>query len=81
MEAFEKATERTSTMHAPWCVIPENYKSFRNLAISQTVADTPTELDLRLPPTPVGIAAIRRECDAREAARARISKGKGQKPA
>ena len=53
--------ERTSTKHAPWYVIPSNHKWFRNLALSQIVADTLENMDLKLPPTQVDIAEIRRK--------------------
>ena len=59
IEAFEDAMEKTSTKHAPWYVIPSNHKWFRNLAISEIVADTLEEMGLKLPPTQVNIADIR----------------------
>ena len=69
--AFEEALERTSTRHAPWFVIPSNYKWFRNLAISTIVADTMADMDLKLPPAQVDIAAIRRKYHAAVARQAR----------
>ena len=62
--AFEDAMERTSTKHAPWFVIPSNHKWFRNLAISEIVADTMDDMGLKLPPTQVDIAEIRRKYHA-----------------
>jgi len=56
--------ERTSTPHAPWYVIPSNHKWFRDLAISQIIADTLDGTGLKLPPTHVDIAAIRRKYHA-----------------
>ena len=64
IEAFEEAMERTSTKRAPWFVIPSNHKWFRNLAISEIVADTLEEMKLKLPPTRVDIAKIRRRYHA-----------------
>jgi PPK2 family polyphosphate:nucleotide phosphotransferase len=64
VEAFEEALERTSTKHAPWYVIPANHKWFRNLAISEIVADTLDDMDLKLPPTNVDLADIRRKYHA-----------------
>jgi PPK2 family polyphosphate:nucleotide phosphotransferase len=61
IEAFEEAMERTSTKHAPWYVIPSNHKWFRNLAISEIVAETLDEMKLKLPPTNVNIEEIRRK--------------------
>ena len=42
----------TSTRDAPWYVIPANHKWFRNLAVSQIVADTMEELDMSFPHRP-----------------------------
>jgi PPK2 family polyphosphate:nucleotide phosphotransferase len=66
VEAYEDAIELTSTKHAPWYIIPSNHKWFRNLAISQITADTMDEMGLKLPPTHVDIAAIRRKFHAAE---------------
>ena len=77
IDAFEDAMERTSTKHAPWYVIPSNHKWFRNLAISEIVADTLEDMDLKLPPTQVDIAETRRKYHAAAAQEAR----RGQKPA
>ncbi len=62
--AFEDAIEKTSTHHAPWYVIPSNHKWFRDLAISQIIADTMEEMGLKLPPTQVDINEIRRRYHA-----------------
>jgi PPK2 family polyphosphate:nucleotide phosphotransferase len=64
IEAFEEAMEKTSTRHAPWHVIPANHKWFRNLAISEIVADTLEDMNLKLPPTTVDIAEIHRKYHA-----------------
>ena len=69
VEAYEDALARTSTKHAPWYVIPANHKWFRNLAVSQIVADTMDEMGLKLPPTRVDLAEIRRKYHAAEDAR------------
>ncbi len=75
MEAYEEALERTSAKHAPWYVIPSNHKWFRNLAISELLADTLEDMDLKLPPA-VNIAEIRRKYHAAAARQAR----QGHKP-
>ena len=49
IEAFEDAIRATSTEDAPWYVIPSNHKWFRNLAVSQIMADTMEELKLAFP--------------------------------
>ena len=66
MEAFEEALERTSTAHAPWYVVPANHKWFRNLAVSQIVADTMEELAMCYPGPAVDLAKIRRQYHAAE---------------
>ena len=59
IEAYEDALERTSTKIAPWYVIPANHKWFRDLAISEIIADTLDEMGLKLPPTHVNMDEIR----------------------
>jgi hypothetical protein len=65
----------TSTKRAPWYIIPANHKWFRNLAVSQIIAETMDEMGLKLPPTHVDIAAIRRKYHAAER-----EEGLGRKP-
>lgn len=64
IEAYEEAIERTSTKHAPWFVIPANHKWFRDLAISQIVADTMSDMKLKTPPPRVDLADIRKKYHA-----------------
>ena len=49
-----------STKHAPWYVIPSNHKWFRNLAVSQIIADTMEDMNLKLPKPTVDLEEIRR---------------------
>jgi PPK2 family polyphosphate:nucleotide phosphotransferase len=60
-EAYEDAIAATSTPEAPWYVIPSNHKWFRNLAVSQIMADTMADLGLAFPPPTVNLAGIRRK--------------------
>jgi PPK2 family polyphosphate:nucleotide phosphotransferase len=62
--AFEDAMHATSTRKAPWYVIPSNHKWFRNLAVSQIMADTMEELDMAFPEPSVDLAHIRAEFHA-----------------
>jgi PPK2 family polyphosphate:nucleotide phosphotransferase len=64
VKAYEDAIERTSTKQAPWYVIPANHKWFRNLAISQIVADAMDDMGLKLPPPRVDLSVIRRKYHA-----------------
>jgi PPK2 family polyphosphate:nucleotide phosphotransferase len=43
VQAYEDAIALTTTKRAPWYVIPANHKWFRDLAISQIIADTMDE--------------------------------------
>ena len=66
IEAYEEALAQISTEWAPWFVIPSNHKWFRNLAISQIVADTMDEMGLKLLPPRVDLAEIRDKYHAAE---------------
>jgi PPK2 family polyphosphate:nucleotide phosphotransferase len=61
MDAYEEALSATSTKHAPWFVIPSNHKWFRNLAISQIIAQTMTDFGMEYPKPGVDLAKIRRD--------------------
>jgi PPK2 family polyphosphate:nucleotide phosphotransferase len=63
-DAFEDAIRATSTDAAPWYVIPSNHKWFRNLAVSQIIADTMADLGLAFPPPSVNVADIKRKYHA-----------------
>jgi PPK2 family polyphosphate:nucleotide phosphotransferase len=62
--AFEDALSATSVLHAPWYVIPSNHKWFRNLAVSQIVADSMEDLKMSFPKPAVDLADIRRKYHA-----------------
>ncbi len=64
VEAYQDAMERTSTKHAPWYVIPADHKWFRDLAVSQIIADAMEDMGLKLPAAQVDIADIRRKYHA-----------------
>ena len=76
MEAIEDALAATSTPDAPWYVIPANRKWFRNLAVSQIVADTVEELGMSFPKPSVDLSDIRRKYHA--AVREENNKEKGK---
>ena len=62
--AYEDALSATATDHAPWYVVPSNHKWFRNLAVSQIVADTMQDLGMSFPRATVDLAEIRRRYHA-----------------
>jgi PPK2 family polyphosphate:nucleotide phosphotransferase len=47
--AYEDILEHTSYKHAPWFVIPSDFKWYRNLAISQLLVDAMKELKMKYP--------------------------------
>jgi PPK2 family polyphosphate:nucleotide phosphotransferase len=59
--AYEDALTRCSTAASPWYVIPANRKWFRNLAVSEIVADVLDELDPRYPPPAEDLSGVRVE--------------------
>ena len=64
IRAFEDVFEATGTKAAPWYVIPSNHKWFRNLAVSQIMADTMEDLKLAFPKPTVDLADIRKKYHA-----------------
>src|ERR1700722_8230336 len=64
VDAFEDAIGATSTANAPWYVIPSNHKWFRNLAVSQIIADAMADLGLAFPAPSVNLAEIKRKYHA-----------------
>ncbi|HMK90176.1 MAG TPA: PPK2 family polyphosphate kinase [Methylocystis sp.] len=60
IKAFEAMLSRCSTDHAPWFVIPSNHKWFRNLAVSQIIADALEDMHLQMPKPSVDLNEMRR---------------------
>jgi PPK2 family polyphosphate:nucleotide phosphotransferase len=58
-EAFEDALEKTSTKHAPWYVVPSDRKWFRNWVVSDTIAKTLKEMDLKFPKPQEGLDKVK----------------------
>ena len=63
-KAYEEAISKCSTSYAPWYIIPSNHKWFRNLAVSQIIADTLESLNMQLPEPTVNIDDIRKKYHA-----------------
>jgi PPK2 family polyphosphate:nucleotide phosphotransferase len=49
MRAYEQALSNTSTKHAPWFIIPADYKWFTRLAIAELIVDGLESLELAFP--------------------------------
>jgi PPK2 family polyphosphate:nucleotide phosphotransferase len=77
IKAFEAAIEHCSTEYAPWFVIPSNHKWFRNLVVSQIIADTLEKMDLKMPRPTVDIEMIRRKYHTAVVAESNKAKAKG----
>lgn len=58
MKAYEDAIANCSTSYAPWFVIPSDHKWYRNLAVSNVIADTLAGLGLEYPPPPPGVREL-----------------------
>lgn len=71
--AVQDALNATSTRKTPWYVIPANHKWFRNLAVSQIMADAMEALGMAFPAPSVDLAEIRRRYHAAERAQRRDS--------
>lgn len=59
--AYEQALSHTSTAHAPWFIIPADRKWFRNLAVTQIVADHLAGLNMQYPKSTADLDAIRKK--------------------
>ena len=58
--AYEDALARCSTKHAPWYVIPSNRKWYRDLAVSEVIAETLEDMELEVPVVKLDLARLRR---------------------
>jgi PPK2 family polyphosphate:nucleotide phosphotransferase len=80
VSAYEEAIRRTSTKQAPWYIIPSNHKWFRDYAISDIITATLEDLELKLPPTRVNLADIRRKYHAAQRTQSKgRAKSRGRK--
>ena len=61
MAAYEDALNRCSAEHAPWYIIPADRKWYRNLVISQILAETLGGLEMEWPPLEPGAEGIKIE--------------------
>lgn len=55
--AFDETLSKTSTVAAPWYVIPANRNWFRNLAVATILADTIADLEPAYPPVAKDVPA------------------------
>jgi Polyphosphate kinase 2 (PPK2) len=77
--AFEDMLRETSTMHAPWFVIPANHKWCRDLVISTIIVDALAAMKMRPPEPTVDLDEIRRLYHAAAAAESTGNDSKSRK--
>jgi hypothetical protein len=58
-QAYEALLGATSSLWAPWTVVPSDSKTHRNLMIATLVRDTLKSLDLRYPPSDPALKGLR----------------------
>jgi len=58
-DAYEDLLSRTSRKHAPWFVIPADFKWFRNHCISSILADSVSRLKLEYPKPTMDVTKIK----------------------
>ena len=57
--AYEDAIARCNTPNAPWHVIPADHKWYRDLAVSEIIAETLEDMDLRVPVVKLDVKGLR----------------------
>ena len=57
-QAYEEALAATSTVTAPWYVIPADRNWFRDLAVSEILVEALEGMQLRMPPGDPGVAGL-----------------------
>jgi PPK2 family polyphosphate:nucleotide phosphotransferase len=58
VEAYSDTIRETSTVEAPWYVVPADRKWVRNIAVSTILLHTLETMDPRYPPAEPGLAAV-----------------------
>jgi PPK2 family polyphosphate:nucleotide phosphotransferase len=57
--AYEDALARCNTRHAPWHIVPADHKWYRDLAVSEVIADALESMDLRVPVVKLDVKRLR----------------------
>ena len=57
--AYEEALARCNTSHAPWHIIPADHKWYRDLAVSEIIAETLEEMDPKVPRVALNVKRLR----------------------
>ncbi len=59
MRAYEEALERTSTVSAPWYLVPSNHAWYRDLVVCRVLVDSLEGLHMHYPPPAVDLKTVR----------------------
>ncbi len=59
IKAYEEALGRTSTVHAPWYVLPSNKKWYRNVVVAHILREALERLKPEFPPLASELAGVR----------------------
>jgi PPK2 family polyphosphate:nucleotide phosphotransferase len=59
MQAYEDVLSRTSTVWAPWHIVPANSHWYRNLVVASTIVHALEGLEMKFPEGPPGLEKIR----------------------
>jgi PPK2 family polyphosphate:nucleotide phosphotransferase len=57
--AYEDALARCNTTHAPWHIIPADHKWYRDLAVSEIIAEALEEMDPKVPKVRLQVKRLR----------------------
>lgn len=57
--AYEDALVRCNKSHSPWHIVPADHKWYRDLAISEVIADALEDMDLKMPRVKLDVKALR----------------------
>jgi PPK2 family polyphosphate:nucleotide phosphotransferase len=71
---YEDILQHTSTKHAPWFIIPSDNKWYRNIAISEILAETMHALKLKYPKPEFDPAGMKLDDESPKAAAKTVSK-------
>ena len=57
--AYEDALARCNTRHAPWHIVPADHKWYRDLAVSEIIAEALEEMDPKVPTVTLNVKRLR----------------------
>ncbi len=79
MDCYEDILAHTSHRHAPWFVIPADHKWYRDVAISEVLVDTLTDLNLKYPKPTFDPTGLKLDKESLGSAEKKVHKRKNKK--